>query len=646
MFGYMGKILRVNLTSKKVTEESLDKTVARRFLGGRGLGIKILFDELKPGIDPLGPENKSVVATGILTGIPIPGSARFNVASKSPLTGILGESPVGGFFGQELKFAGYDAIIVEGASDSPVYIWIHEGEAEIRDASHLWGKFTRDTQREIKKEVKNDRAQVGCIGPAGENLVKVANVLFGFNHMAGRTGNGAVWGSKKLKAIAVQGTQRPRYYDEEKIIDLALDELADKGKRVREGGCYYPNLLDEFGSQVDFDDWQETGRLPTMNFRRCTFPGAEKIGREALKNATVRVNPCPYCTIPCNRVVEVHYPYEVDPDYGGPEYEGCAALGSFIMNDDLPTLLKAHELCNKYGMDAISIGVIIAFAMECYEKDLITRKQADGLDLSWGNSEAIIQLIEKIAGRNGIGNILAEGVKRASEKIGKGAENYAMHIKGMEMPMHEGRGKKGHGLSFAISNRGACHLQMESDDLFESIQYPEIGIDKTIKADKLYAGPEKVKLVKIVNDLFILYDCLPICRWTVYPLGGRRLGTFASIINAATGWDVTVNELMTVGERVCNLERAFNAREGITRKDDVLPKRIMEEPLPDGPYKDETFPKDMLDKMLDHWYELRGWNKETGVPTRGKLKELKLEYVANELETLGLTKSRRKHEKD
>jgi aldehyde:ferredoxin oxidoreductase len=308
------------------------------------------------------------------------------------------------------------------------------------------------------------------------------------------------------------------------------------------------------------------------------------------------------------------------------------------MNDNLAALAKANELCNKYAMDTISTGVTIAFAMECYEKGLITSKDTDGIDLTWGNHEAMIQIIEKIAHRQGIGDLLAEGVRKAAEKIGHGAEEFAMHVKGMEIPMHEGRGKKGHGFSYAISNRGACHLQMESDDLFEETPYPEIGIDETVKADRLYAGPEKVKLVKVVNDLFILYDCLAICRWTVYPCGGKRVETFANIINAATGWDVTVGELMTVGERVCNLERAFNVREGINRKDDVLPKRLLEEPLPDGPYKGETFGRKALDDMLDHWYELRKWDKN-GIPTREKLEGLGLKYVADELENLAPRKA-------
>lgn len=638
MLGYMGKILRVNLTDKKITEDSIDPKIARKFIGGRGLGINILFNELKPGIDPLGPENKLIIATGVLTGVPIPGSARLIVMAKSPLTGIWGEAPAGGSFGQELKSAGFDALVVEGKAVKPVYIWVREGETEIRDASGLWGKFTRDAQRDIEKDVNEDRAVVGCIGPAGENLVKYASVMFDFNHAAGRSGMGAVMGSKNLKGVAVRGTQRPRFANEERLIELSLQELANKGEKARKGP-YWPDGLEKFGSNADFIYWQLSGRLPTQNFRRCTFPGYKNLIAETVSETIlIRTNTCPYCTIPCNRVVQANHPYKVDPDYGGPEYETTAALGSFCMNDNLAALAKANELCNKYAMDTISAGVSIAFAMECYEKGLLTRKDTDGLDLSWGNPDALLQIIEKIATRQGIGNLLAEGVRAAADKIGGGAEEFAMHVKGQEIPMHEGRAKKGHGFSYTISNRGACHLQMESDDLFEETPYPEIGIDETTKAARLYTGPEKVKLVNIVNNLFILYDCLPICRWTVYPCGGKRLESLSEIIGAATGWDVTMGELMKVGERVCNLERAFNNREGITRKDDVLPRRLMEEPLPEGPYKGETLSKDVLDKMLDCWYDFHEWDKETGIPTGKKLRELGLEDAAEEMEKYGAIK--------
>ncbi len=621
--------------------------MARKFIGGRGLGVKILFDELDAGIKALGPKNKLVISAGVVTGIPFPGNSCHSVMAKSPLTGIWGEAHAKGFFGPELKSAGYDAIIVEGIADAPVYLWVNEGEVETRDASHLWGKFTREVQKIIRREVKDERAQVGCIGPAGENLVRFANVLFGFNHVAGRTGMGAVMGSKNLKAIAVRGTSKVRYADEERLAELLLAKLADKEALK---GPYWPDGLYKFGSLADLSYWQTTGRLPTMNFRKCLFPGYEAVSAETLAESgyVVRHNTCPHCNVACNRAVRSNFSYEVDPDYASPEYESLAALSSLCMNDNLEAALKAIELCNKYAMDTISTGVNIAFAMECFEKGLITRKDTNGLDLSWGNHKALVQLVEKIASRQGIGDLLAEGVKNAAKKIGSGAEEFAMHVKGLELPLHEVRGMKGHGLAYATSNRGGCHLQVETDDLFEERLCPEIGIDEKSfprqRRDKLYAGPEKVRLNKIVGDLFALFDSLVVCKWTVYPCGGTKITTLNEIIRAATGWNVTIDELMKTGERIFNLCRAFNIREGIGRKDDTLPKRFTE-PLPEGPYKGESLSQKVLGKMLDHYYKLRGWSKETGIPKRKKLEELELTYVAEELENLGTMPTQREQAK-
>jgi len=630
MFGYMGQILRVDLTDRKISVERLEEATARRFIGGMGLGAKILFDELKPGTDPLGPQNKLIVATGVLAGLPFP--HKFSVIAKSPLTGIYGEATAGGFFGQELKFAGFDAVVVEGKAEEPVYLWIHDGEAEIRDANHLWGKATREVQKLLRKEIKDDRTQVGCIGLAGENLVKFANVMFGFNHAAGRTGLGAVMGSKKLKAIVVRGNLRVKLADEEKVVKLCKESFINK-EALR--GPYWPDILTKFGSAADLASWQETGRLPTMNWRKCTFNGASNLTAETM-SATIlkRINTCPHCPVACNRIVEAHQPYDVDPDYGGPEYESLAALSSLCMNDNLVAAAKANELCNKYGMDTMSTGVTIAFAMECYEKGLLTSKDTGGLDLTWGDHKSLIQLIEKIAKREGIGDLLAEGSKRASEKIGRGAEEFAMHVKGLEFPMHDVRGMKAHGLGIATSNRGACHLVVETDDAFMGQPVPEIGLDEpVVSKSPIYAGSEKAKLAKICGDLFALFDSLVVCKWTTYPCGGYKTKTIIDIVAAATGWDVTIDELMKTGERIFNLCRAFNVREGITRKDDTLPKRFTE-PLPEGPYKGQAFSQKELEKMLDYYYEFRGWDKETGIPTREKLKELELEYVARELENL------------
>jgi aldehyde:ferredoxin oxidoreductase len=631
MFGYMEKILRVNLTLGIVKEEKLDEGTARKFIGGRCLGAKILFEELEQGIDPLGPENKLIIATGVLTGIPFAGNSRYVIMAKSPLTGLWGEANASGFFGPELKRAGYDAVIIEGKAANPVYLWIHDDEVEIKNASHLWGKITGDVQKLIRNELGDERVRIACIGPGGENLVRYACVISDLNRAAGRTGMGAVMGSKNLKAVAVRGTKKLKFADEKKIMELV--KVANK----EVWGGVYGDLLHKYGTDGDLDDLDATGRLPTKNFRECTFKGADKLTGETMaETILIKRDACFACPIACIRVVKAEEPYLVDPSYGGPEYETTAALGSLCMNDSLVAVAKANELCNKYSIDTISTGVTIAFAMECYEKGLITKEDTGGLDVTWGNHSAMLQLIDKIANRKDIGDILAEGVKRAAEKIGKGSEKFAIHIKGQEVPMHEPRGKKGLGISYATSNRGACHLQAEHDDIFEDERWlcPEIGLDSSLTPrDRLYLGKEKAKLVKIAGDLWALYDSLLVCKFTAYPEGGIGVNRLAEIVAAATGWDVTVKELMVVGERAFNLCRAFNVREGAGRKDDILPQRLME-PLPAGPYKGESIPIELFNETLDYYYEFRGWDKITGVPIEKKLKELMLENVVEELRRL------------
>lgn len=629
--GILGKILRVNLTTEKISENKLEEEFVKTFLGGRGLGVKILFDELKAGIDPLGPENKLIFATGPLTGAPFPGNSRYMVMAKSPLTGIWGEANASGYFGIRLKSAGYDALIVEGKAETPIYLWIHDGEAKIKDASRLWGKITGDAQKTILQEVGEKKVSVACIGPGGENLVRFACVINDFMRAAGRCGMGAVMGSKKLKAVAVHGTQKIKIADKEKLRGYARIAAKDAFKG-------WGRDLHDHGTASELELLHYTGRLPTKAFRKCMFEEAPRITGETMtKTILVRGEPCFGCPISCHRVVEAKEPYVVDPAYGGPEYETCAALGSLCMNDNLVAIAKANELCNKYTLDTISTGVSIAFAMECYEKGLLTKEDTDGIDLTWGNHGAIIQLIEKIAKREGIGDILAEGVKRASEKIGRGSEKFALHIKGLELPMHEVRGKKGLGLSYATSVRGACHLQSFMDDFIELEKdlAPEIGLDSTIAPrHRLYTGPEKVKVIKMGEDLHCIYNSLIICEFPVWWTSGIRPKTFVGAFASVTGWDVSPMDLMRIGERILNLCRAFNVREGITRKDDTLPERLME-PLPEGLYKGEAIPRDTLNEMLDNYYEFRGWDKETGIPKREILEKLGLDYVVDELKKLG-----------
>ncbi|UCH02705.1 MAG: aldehyde ferredoxin oxidoreductase family protein [Candidatus Bathyarchaeota archaeon] len=626
----MGKILRVNLTSGTISEDGLNPSFIKAYLGGRGLGAKLLFDELPAGVDPLGSKNKLIFATGPFTGAPFPGNSRYIVMAKSPLTEIWGEANAAGDFGIMLKSSGYDALIIEGKAEMPVYLWIHDHEVELKTAHHLWGTVTGDATKRIVKEIKQETASVACIGPGGENLVRYACVISDLMRAAGRTGMGAVMGAKKLKAVAVYGTERISIADEEQLKELARVAVKDAFKG-------WGQDLHNHGTASELELLHFTGRLPTQAFRKCTFKGAEKITGETMtQTILVSQKPCFGCPISCHRVVEAKDHYEVDPQYGGPEYETCAAFGSLCMNDNLEAIAKANELCNKYTLDTISTGVSIAFAMECYEKGLIGEKELDGLDLEWGNHEAMIQLIEKIARREGIGNVLADGVRKASEAIGQGSSNFALHIKGLELPMHEVRGKKGLGLSYATSSRGACHLQSFHDDFVELNRdlAPEIGLNSTIAPrHRLSTGPEKVRMVKIGEDLHSVYNSLIICEFPVWWTSGIRPNTFVRAFSAVTRWDVRPQDLMPIGERISNLCRAFNVREGITRKDDTLPERLME-PLPEGLYKGEAISLKTLNQMLDAYYEFRRWDTGTGIPQQELLEDLDLPFVVEELRAL------------
>ena len=623
MNGFTGRILRVNLSTGKITTVGLDEDTARKYFGGRGLGSKILFEELKPGTDPFGPDNKLVFATGPITGTPVGGNSRYVAMAKSPVTGGWGEAHSSGSFGPELKFAGFDAVIVEGVAEKPTYLWIHDGEAELRDAAHLWGKVTGEVRETIRKELNDERIKVVSVGPGGEILVHFACIMSYLSRAAGRCGLGAVMGSKKLKAVAVRGSGKVGIADEARFRKLSK-------KAVKESMAGWGQGLRDNGTNGGLVDLSRSGRLPTEHFRRSTFESDKKItGETFTKTILVDRHACFACPVACKRVVEADKPYKVDREYGGPEYETVGSFGSTCRVDDIVTISKANELCNKYGLDTISTGMVIGFAMECYEKGVITKDDTGGIDLSWGNPEAVLRLVPMIALRQGIGDTLAEGEEKAAQRLGKGAEKFVMTIKGQELPMHEPRGKKGVGLSYATSNRGACHLQSPHDDSFESELAPEIGITEEAfpreVRDRVYAGPEKAKLVKIGQDLWSLYDCLVWCKFLPYP-AGISIATVTGIIQAVTGWDVTPMELLTVGERAFNISKAFNVREGLSRRDDVLPARIAE-PLPDGPFKGETITKEGLDVMLDAYYEARGWDIETGNPTRKKLEELELDEV-------------------
>jgi aldehyde:ferredoxin oxidoreductase len=625
--GYNGRILRLDLSSGDKEVEEPGEIFYRRYLGGWSLIAHHLLKALKPGIDPLSEENKLIFACGPITGAPIAGSGRNAVGGKSPLTSLFGEADVGGYWGAELKRAGYDALIVEGRAKKPVYIWIHDDQVEIRDASHLWGQLTAPVQEAIREELEDPLIRVTQIGPAGENLVRFACVVNDLHHFAGRTGMGAVMGSKNLKAIAVRGRRKPSVADPEGLRSLA--RWLAKNYMDRAGG------LHKDGTAGDVEYLNKKGGLPTRNFQAGSFEAAEAIAGPTMTDTIlVGRKGCFSCAIRCKRRVAAEEPYKVDPTYGGPEYETVAALGSNCGVSDLVTIAKGNELCNAYGLDTISTGSAIAFAMECYEKGLLTRKDTDGLELTFGNAPAMIEMVERIARREGLGDTLAQGVKRAAERIGSGAEEYALHVKGQEIPMHEPRWKQGLGVGYALSPTGADHCHNLHDNLYtretRSFRRAQaLAILEPLPVDDL--SPAKVRLYHYVGTWRLLLNSLGLCLFLPYDYHQVR-----NLVNAVTGWNTSLWELLKVGERGHALARAFNAREGLTPEDDRLPHRFFSPLGADTPaLKGVAIEEERLKKALVTYYGMAGWDPTTGIPTRERLEELDIGWVAEELAKRG-----------
>lgn len=625
-FGYMGKLLRVDLTRRRATIEKIQKDICRKFIGGTGLGAWILFNEVRPKSDPLGPKNKLIIATGPLTGTAAPSASRYVAIAKSPLTGIWGEAHAAGFFGPELKFAGYDAVVFEGQADEPVYLWLRDDNIEIKDAKHLWGKKTNETEAAIKKEANDNRVKIACIGPAGENLVKTAAIINDSWRAAGRCGLGAVAGSKKLKAIAVRGTKRVNVFDHKALRETVQQLVPIIQETKRE--------MSRFGTSGGTAAASERGTLPTKNFSTGVFEGANKITGETMAaKFLIGKQPCFSCPVSCGRIVEVKGgDCSTEGPTGGPEYESVAALGSLCCNDNLESVIKANQLCNEYGLDTISTGCAIAFAMECFEKNLIGLADTDGIELAWGNCLAVIAMIPRIALRKGFGNLLAEGVRVAAQKIGHGADEFIIQVKGMEIPMYEVRGRVGDALALSTSNRGGCHLRGTPSMIFKARgTVPEVGITAEVAAQAdSYSWNRMAEFTKKIEDAWAVLDSLVVCKFNYLWHKPITLTQTIKLISSVTGWDMNVQEFMKTGERICNLEKAFNVREGLTREDDVFPSRF-EKPMPEGASKGHAITRREFNQALDEYYQLRGWNSRTGQPTRGKLEELDLKNVADEL---------------
>ncbi len=620
MNGLYGRILRINLKDGKVNTEKFTERDAKFFVGGKGLAVDLLYRELEPKIDPLGPKNKLIFALGPINKTGIPGDTRFVVAGKSPLTNIWGEGNCSGWFADGLKNAGYDALVIEGASDSPVYIHISDDEVEIRDANHLWSKLTADTEKIIKKESKFRDVAVVAEGPAAENQVKYSAITHTAHRAAGRTGLGAVMGSKKLKAIAVRGTKKPEIAFPEKVKEIQKKIVKETFENK------FTSTLREHGQAGFLLDLNNDGILPTKNFQSGVFSGAEKISGQAMtKQFLVSRESCPRCPVSCKRVVEVKEgPFApVSKEYGGPEYENLAALGSLLLIDNLDAVCRMNMLCNAYSLDTISTGVSIAFAMECFERGILTLEDTGGLELNFGNAASAIKLIEMIASREGLGNILANGVREAAKTIGHGSEKFAVEIKGLEIPMHEPRGKKGLAVMYATSARGGCHMQsMHDPDIESPNMAPEIGITKAL--NRFDTSRDKVLYLKKTGDWTAMINSLGLCS-NIYWFGAvyYKPHQLTEILNAVTGWDFTVEDFMITGERINTMCRMFNVREGLTKTEDILPPRFYE-PLIGGPTNGQFISVKEFESMLRDYYDICGWDTETGIPTRSRLNELGL----------------------
>jgi len=619
---FAGKYLRVDLSRGTTAVEEISPLTYRMFMGGAAMAAQFLYKELKPGVDPLGPENIMVISTGPLNGIPLSGTNRFTVAAKSPLTGGYGEGEAGGWWGPELKFAGFDGLIITGQAPKPVYLWITDGKAELRDAAHLWGKISGEVQDLLTAET-DKRARVLQCGIAGEKGCLHANIVNELKHFNGRSGLGAVMGSKRLRAIAVRGKDRVEAKDKEGL-QAVLKWMREHYKRETD-------MVHKFGTSRNVVAMSAEGILPTRNFQDGQFEHAKEISGQYMAETILEdTGTCYACAIACKRDVNVPE-MNVTSKYGGPEYETIASSGSACGIGDLKYVAKFHQLCGEYVIDTISVGMTIAFAMECFENGILTAKDTDGIDLRFGNGEALVAMTEKICKREGFGDVLALGAERAAAKIGRGAERYVLTVKKQEIPMHEPRGKQALSLSYATAPGGADHMRAPQDPAYEGF-HPEgahalepFGLAEPLK--RLELSPRKVRAYTYANHWWSLCSCVGVCQLAAAPIDAVGVTLVTNAMRAVTGWDTSLWELVKVGERAKALARAFNCREGFTPKDDRLPARL-HEAFSSGPLKGVRIDPDTFARTLRLYHQIEGWDPNTGWPTFAKLTELGIEWAA------------------
>jgi aldehyde:ferredoxin oxidoreductase len=609
--GYNGKVLRVNLTDGTWKDESFSEEIVRKYLGGCGLGAKILYDETNEKTDPLGPDNVLIFMAGPLVGSRAPMSGRHAVVAKSPLTGIYGESDIGGNFGAALKRSGYDGVILNGKAEKPVYLWIDQGKVELRDATHLWGTDTYDLEDIMLKETAED-AEITSIGQAGEKLVKVAAIMSDGKdgRAAGRCGLGAVMGSKNLKAIAARGDIKTTIAYPDKLKAAMKEVVPSVSKNM--------TAMRDFGTTNAHVATEESGDMPIKNWKQGSWrEGAEKTsGQTMAEKVLVKNYYCNSCFVGCGREVKVETGKYAPVEGSGPEYETMSSLGSYLLIDELEAICLGNELCNRYGMDTISVGGLIGFAMEAYEKGLIKKEDTGGIELTWGNADAMIALIHQMGKKEGLGAILGQGILAAADKFN--GHDFAIHTKGLDLPAHDPRAFYSLAVGYATANRGGCHLGSYGDTVEKGVTFPDLGFDEIM--DRFEVKGKGILNAKM-QDLCSLYDAIKACKFLMW--GGSGTAThLLEWVNAVTGFDMTLEEFLLAGERMFNLKRMYNVKHGISRKDDNLPKRILEEPRGTGGAPDNLPP---LDEMLDEYYEARGWTND-GIPTEETLKRLDLEF--------------------
>ena len=631
--GYTGKILHVDLTAGSLIVEEPEEAFYRKYLGGSAMGMHYILRDMPKGADPVGPENILTLMTGVTTGAAISGQSRINANAKSPISGGIGDSQGGGFFPAELKFAGFDGLVVKGKSEKPVYLWIKDGEFELRDASHLMGKRTGDVDEILKKELEDKKVEILQHGPGAEKGILFSSIVSMANRNNGRTGMGLVMASKNLKAVVVRGSKKPTLADSK-----ALTELNKTGPKVLPDNPDMPGLANDGTATVVM--FQNTiGSLPTRNYSEGQFEHCEDISGETMSATILKGrDTCYACVVRCKRVVEVtEGAYKVDPKYGGAEYETLGTFGSYCGVKDLAAINLANQLCNEYAVDTIAAGATIAFAMECFENGVITKEETGGLELKFGNTEAMMKALDMMLNAEGeFGKTLGMGSERAAKVWGNGADEYLITVKGAESPAHMPQAKRSLGLIYAVNPFGADHQSSEHDPYYEE-GVADLNLDRLKMLGLGEPQPErsltkeKVRFAYRTELFFSMLDSAELCQfvygpaWTLY--GPAET---VAMINAVTGWGVTVDELQTVGARRLNLFRVFNAREGLGRKDDKLPKKFFKALKGNGPTAGIALTQEELDSAIDEYYKLAGWT-EDGVPTPETLKEHDIEWAAEYL---------------